>query len=122
MKMHLEHSDQRLITDYGPGSISVDGVAFRNAIMISPEAIVENWFEDDISSLELEDLEPVLKQKPEILIVGSGTNHRFPPPRLMVELAQQGIALGVMSTSAACRTYNVLVSEARNVSAALLQI
>lgn len=122
MKMHLEQSEQHLITDYGPGTISVDGNVFSQAIVVGKSGVLENWFEGTAAQLELKDLETVLENKPEILVFGSGERHEFPPPQLMAELSRRGVALEVMSTSAACRTYNVLVSEFRDVSAALLQI
>jgi len=70
----------------------------------------------------MEVLQPLLKDKPEILIFGSGTNHHFPAPKLVAELASRGTALETMTTSAACRTYNVLVAEFRDVCAALMPI
>ena len=122
MKMHLEQSEQHLITDYGPGSISVDGKAFSGSVMVGQMGIIEGWFEGEACELNMEALAPLIKHKPEIVVFGSGVNHQFPDPRLMAELSSQGIALEVMNTRAACRTYNVLVSEFRNVSAALLPL
>jgi len=38
----------------------------------------------------------------------------------MAELAERGLGLEIMDTAAACRTYNVLIHEQREVVAALL--
>jgi uncharacterized protein len=54
------------------------------------------------------------------VIIGTGERQHFLPPLLMMEFHGQGIGAEVMSTAAACRTFNVLVSEGRNVVAALL--
>ncbi len=120
--MHLEKSGQRLITDYGPGSITVDGERFDSAILVAKNGVSACNLPESPEELTLELLQPLIDEKPEILVFGSGRQHRFPPMKLMAELAAQGIALEVMKTSAACRTYNVLVSEFRDVCAALLPI
>ena len=55
------------------------------------------------------------------MLLGTGRRQRFPHPRLTAALAQAGIGLEVMDTAAACRTYNILMSEGRRVLAAFLQ-
>lgn len=122
MKMHLEKSEQKLITDYGPGSISVDGERFTSAILVAKSGVLTCEIPESPSDLTMEVLQPLIDEKPEILVFGSGLHHKFPPMQLMAELAAKGVALEVMKTSAACRTYNVLVSEFRDVCAALLPI
>ena len=44
----------------------------------------------------------------------------FPNPRLLARLVAAGIGTEVMDTRAACRTYNILAEEGRNVAAALV--
>ena len=58
--------------------------------------------------------------KPELVIFGCGARMRFAHPRLQASLINAGIGVETMDTAAACRTYNVLVSESRSVVAALL--
>ena len=57
---------------------------------------------------------------PEVVLLGTGSRQRFPHPRLSRPLADARIGLEVMSTAAACRTYNILMAEGRKVAAALL--
>jgi uncharacterized protein len=52
-------------------------------------------------------------------VLGSGPRQRFPEPQLLAAVMARGIGCEVMDTGAACRTYNVLVSEARRAVAAL---
>jgi len=54
------------------------------------------------------------------VLLGTGTTLRFPPPRLTRPLVEAGVGLEVMDTAAACRTYNILQGEGRNVVAALI--
>ena len=120
--MHLEKSDQRLISNYGPGKISVDGESYHSMVLVGKTSIGTSDFAGPVAELSLEVLQPLLEDKPEILIFGSGKNHHFPAPKLVAELASRGTALETMTTSAACRTYNVLVAEFRDVCAALMPI
>ncbi|MFK8078930.1 MAG: Mth938-like domain-containing protein [Granulosicoccus sp.] len=126
MKMHLETSDQNLISNYGTGVLSVNGQDFRSNILITKTRVVEDWFSGPLAELKLDHFEPLFDEveleKPEIVLLGSGSTHLFPDFALMAALKQKGIALEVMNTRAACRTYSVLVNEYRPVAAALIQI
>ena len=55
-----------------------------------------------------------------IAAVGSGERIRFPRPAWLRPLAERGIGLETMDTAAACRTYNILAQEGRQVAVALL--
>ena len=132
MKMQLETAEQRLISGYGPGSLAVDGTAYTGPILVTPSQVIEDWYSpvDGANPLERLNLEhfsallnpPEGEEQVEICLLGTGSNHRFPPMSLIAELASHGIALEPMHTRAACRTYSVLVNESRPVAAALLQI
>ena len=58
--------------------------------------------------------------RPEVILLGTGNRLQFPHPRLTRPLQQAGIGLEAMDTVAACRTYNILMAEGRQVLAALL--
>lgn len=126
MKMHLETSDQNLISSYGVGILAVNGQDFHRNILITKTRVIEDWFSGDIKDLSLAHFAPLFDgveaETPEIVVFGSGNTHIFPGFSLIADLKQRGIALEVMNTRAACRTYSVLVNEYRPVAAALLQI
>jgi uncharacterized protein len=65
-------------------------------------------------------LEPVFALRPEVVLLGTGARQVFPSPELLMCFHRRGIGIEVMATAAACRTFNVLVSERRKVVAALL--
>jgi len=126
MKFTLESSAQNLISHYGIGDIGVNGQAYAGSLIITPNQLAEDWYSGEVANLSMADFEPLfaLQQEPptEIIVLGTGTEHVFPPMQLMAELHAKGVALEVMNTRAACRTYSVLVSEQRPVAAALLPI
>ncbi len=126
MKIQLETSEQNLISHYGPGSISVNGTAYSSNILITGSAIFQDWFSGPLSELSLEHFKPLLAddlpgERPEIVLLGTGSNHTFPEMSLLAELKAHNLAVEVMNTRAACRTYSVLVGEHRPVAAALMQ-
>jgi len=126
MKMHLETSDQNLISNYGTGVLSINGQDFKSNVLVTQTRVIEDWFSGSLDELNLTHFEPLFDgvepESPEIVLLGSGSSHVFPSFALMAELKQRGIALEVMNTRAACRTYSVLVNEYRPVAAALIQI
>lgn len=80
MKMHLETSERNLIADYGPGKISVAGEYYTSVVTVGPGAVMTGPELPTIDNLTIDDFESVLALEPEIILLGTGTKHRFPPP------------------------------------------
>jgi uncharacterized protein len=120
MKLHQARVDGRnLFTGYGPGYVSVNGIRRVVSTVVLRDRILD-WDVGQFADLR-EDSFAWLAQLPvEIVLLGTGPTLRFPHPRLSQPLRDAGIGLEVMDTSAACRTYNILISEDRRVAAALL--
>ena len=123
-----ERGAYRLISGYGVGILGVDGVDHADNIIVTRTRVIERWHVgDDPAAIGVDDFRALLdppadEERVEILLLGTGAEHDFAPMRLMGELAREGVALEVMNTRAACRTYSVLVDESRPVAAALMQI
>ena len=75
---------------------------------------------DQITASAIIDVAP--GEVPPLLLLGVGAAPRWPLQTLADDLKQQGISLELMSTAAACRTWNVLISEGRNAAAALYAV
>lgn len=112
----------KVIRAYAPGRISVNDVLLQTSCILAPDRLLENWPPQRFEDITLDHLQVALDLKPEILVIGTGPTLRFPEARIMAVIQQLGIGLEVLDTAAACRTYNVLVSENRKVVAALLMI
>jgi len=122
MKMHLDNTTSNLIADYGSDGITISGRVYQQNLVVNATTVIEPWEVVKVETLSIEQLVAVLDLEPEIILLGSGTDHVFPPLQLQAEVSARGSALEVMSTSAACRTFNVLAAEHRRVAAALFQI
>lgn len=105
------------ITAYSPDCIKVNDAPYTQSLVISPHSLHLDWILEDLSA----DLFAQLcQQKPEVVLLGTGPRLIFPHPRLYQALTQAQIGVEVMDTAAACRTYNILMAEDRNVWAILL--
>ncbi len=115
-----QHPHANVVTHVGPDGIRVGELLLVRSVILSATEMVMDWAVKETDTLDFAALAPALAMKPGILVLGTGGRIRFPPSVLYAELAEQGIGLEVMDTAAACRTYNVLVSEDRPVVAALV--
>jgi uncharacterized protein len=107
------------IRAYAPGEIRVGERAIHTNCVVTADVILD-WAPQSVASITLADIEPILELSPEIVLLGTGATQRFPDSSLLGAILSRGVGCEVMTTGAACRTYNVLVGEDRKVAAALL--
>jgi uncharacterized protein len=103
-----------------PVRIWVGPAAYGHSLLVPWSGAVVPWHDGGFAGLEPAHFERIAALEPELVIFGSGSRLRFPKPALVRALIERGIGLETMDTGAACRTYNVLVSERRRVLGALL--
>ncbi len=119
MKLTLETSDVNLIRAWEPDAVRVGEKWLRGHLILSSQHIILDWVVSAPGSLQAQDLRPAIDLDPEVILLGTGRRLSLPDIDLMSKLAAQGIGLEIMDTPAACRTYNVLIHEGREVVAAL---
>lgn len=121
MKFHLDApGGLNLVRGYGPGQLRVGERTHTSSVILTATVIIEGWRPASVRDLTAADLEPVLGLAPEVVLLGTGAHQQFPDSAILRILYEQRIGVEIMDTSAACRTYNVLVSEGRSVAAALI--
>ncbi len=98
---------------------AVGGQLLTGAIALSWKGIVDSWPAPAPGALTAADLEPLISTGPDLILLGGGDDLRRSAPALMAGLQQKGIGCEVMGTAAACRTWNLLLAEGRQVAAAL---
>ncbi len=120
MKLHLTQTDDNnMITAYGDGYIDVNKQRHTQPLIVMPNQLLD-WSANDFNALSEADFAALAELAPEVVLLGTGDTHRFINPKLTVALTEKGITTECMTTDAACRTYNILMSEGRHVAAALL--
>lgn len=123
MQFNLETAKNRkLVNNYGPGYIEIGQQRLESGFFLFESEILPGWMDTDPKALSVESFNPILEKQPSILILGTGAKLIFPEPSVIAGLFKYQIVLETMTTSAACRTYNVLASEGRSVAAALMII
>ena len=119
--MQLTRDDHALhfIRAWEPGRVRIANRWVAGNVIVGAEHIVEDWTTIAPCALTIADLEPALALEPAIVLVGAGSDRIVPDVELMAAVAARGMGLEIMSTQAACRTFNVLLQEQRRVVAAL---
>jgi uncharacterized protein len=116
----IEDSGANLIEAYDDARIRINGRDYTGGLAVTAERVVLDWGPERIDELDARHVAELLASEPQVVVIGTGTRQQFPEPSLYVALLERGIGVEIMDTGAACRTYNILVSEGRRVVAALL--
>jgi uncharacterized protein len=120
MKLQPDKFDVQSVTGYGPGWVGINADKITHSVVIGSRGQRLDWQCTRFEDLTAEHFAQLAELGAELVIFGSGQRIRFPQPAWLQPLMAQRIGLETMDTQAACRTYNVLAQEGRNVVAALL--
>ena len=121
MKLHLSNAPGRnAVTGYGTDFIEVNGERHLTSLVVLPTRVETNWPLGPDNEINTDAIRFLASCEAEIVLIGTGSDQRFPHPAALRPLIEAGIGFEVMSTAAACRTYNILVAEDRSVAAGLI--
>jgi uncharacterized protein len=109
-----------VIRAYGNGELRVNENVYRGAIILSAATVIADASIQNLDDLITLGLPRTLALEPELVLLGTGARQIFPAASFGAQFLRAGIGFEVMDTSAACRTFNVLVGEQRRVAAMLL--
>lgn len=121
--MHFERdpaTEANAIVGCDGNRLRLRGATYATSVIVMRDRVIDPWRPAPVERLTIEDFSALLEQPPEVLLLGTGATQRMPPPALFAACAARGIGLEAMDNRAACRTYNLLLSEYRNVAAAIL--
>ena len=123
MKIEADiNQGQHKIDAYAAGSITVAGIPYATNIIITPQAVIEGQLPGSVNSLAERHIMTMLEHKPEVVLFGSGKSLLFPADEICEMLYIRQIGFEIMDTGAACRAFNFLSGEGRQVVAALFLI
>lgn len=121
MKLHTTSTQQyQTITAYDDNAVEINGVRFTHSLLVSPETTPTAWPVRSWESLTPSDFDPIAAAQPDVVILGTGLHQHFIHSGLIAALIARHIGVECMSNDAACRTYNILMSEGRKVLLALI--
>lgn len=110
------YTDATPVDSYGPNFFRVGGVLHHGAVLTGPKG-TGAWggYADTAPLLALiGDID--------VLFIGTGAEIAYIPAELREALDEAGLGFEVMNSPAACRTYNVLLSEGRRIALAVLPV
>ncbi len=110
------------ITRVEAGGVWVNGQAWTTPVVVPWDGPVRAWEVAGFDTLQALHFETLLADRPELVLFGTGARLRFVHPRLQHPLHAARVGIDTMDLAAACRTFAVLTSEGRRVSAALLPV
>lgn len=128
------------VTAYGVGYVEINGESYRHPVCFAPEGPIARWpIEDaaqltaaalrEIAGIEDNSADPMafldgdtapVSSGVEVVLIGTGARQVMLSGALVAPLLRLGIGVEAMSTQAAARTYNILMSEGRRVVVALI--
>jgi len=120
MKFVREANSAITVRHVAKGLLKIGNEDISENVVLFRESIHRGFNAADVATLTEEDFAELIAEKPEVVIFGTGWNTCLPPRDLVFALARRGIGFECMDTPAACRTFNILLSEDRDVAAVLI--
>ena len=111
--------DAQVIQSYGPGGFLIGNEAYRQPVLVLPDRVIL-WTAPPLAKLSAADFDAIAHEDPPVEVMLFGCpGGMLVPSQLRADLKALGLSIDAMDTGAACRTYNVLLSESRKVAVAL---
>lgn len=130
------------VTAFRDEHIEINETPYAHPVYFGPEGAIHEWkvaSAADITTAVLREIAGLKEEKrdpmaflndaaapqkpadaPEVILIGTGLKQHLLPAAVTAPLLKLGIGIESMSTQAAARTYNILMSEGRRVVVALL--
>lgn len=119
MKLHLTTGDGNLFTGYGNDYVEINKNRHSGGLIVSSNDI-RPWPAACFADLNDTHFALIAAMTPELVLIGTGQRIQFPHPKLYRALTDRQIGVDIMDVSALCRTFNVLISEGRQVVAGIV--
>lgn len=108
-----------MIDSYGFGRIVIDGKKYTSDVIIFPYRVMSDWWREEGHRLHVNDLDEVLKEKVDVLVVGTGYLGLMKVPTETRDfMEKEGFKLIIQPTREAWKTYNSLTKSGKKVVAA----
>ncbi len=123
MEFNLEvPQDLLFVRSVGEKGIRVSDEYYNSSFILTGQQIISDWNVSSTKDIDQASLQIIFDLQPELVLIGTGKAQIFLPPPVQALFFQRGIGFEVMTTDAACRTFNILITEGRQVVAALLPL
>ena len=121
MKLHATNTQQyQTVTAYDDDGVEFNLIRYEHSLIVLPETAPTKWDVRNFEELTASHFEQVAATTPDVVILGTGKKQKFIHPKLIAALSAQHKGVECMDNQAACRTYNILMTEGRKVALALI--
>lgn len=121
MKLHATNTQQyQTVTAYDDEGVEFNLIRYEHSLIVLPETAPTKWDVKNFEELTASHFEQVASTAPDVVILGTGKKQKFIHPKLIAALSAQHKGVECMDNQAACRTYNILMTEGRKVALALI--
>jgi uncharacterized protein len=120
MNINLEASELHAVQAYSNSKIQINSIIYEKSLIVSKTQVISDLSIKNILEMDEAYINLLTQFKPEVIIIGHENTGKLPPLSIMNQLLQQRIGIESMSIGAACRTYNILLSEHRAVVAGFI--
>lgn len=107
------------IISYSDDSFTLKDKVIKSNLVISKDHLIENWDVKSYKNLALQQFDEMITWQPEVILIGTANESGFQHHELLSYITSKNIGLEIMNMGAACRSYNLLIDEGRNVVACL---
>lgn len=124
MKIELDESlsAKNRIDAYSSDGLLINATRYEGSLIVTPDEIITDWPPRSADDLAVQHIQRLVDTEPEVLLLGTGAQLRFPANSILEPLIHARIGFEVMDTGAACRAYNFMMGEGRWVVAALIRL
>ena len=112
----IRFTDAVPVDGYGPGFFRIGGTVYQGPVIVLPSGVAA-WAGFTETAALLAAVGSI-----DVLFVGTGAEIAHLPATFREALEAAGLGVEGMSSPAACRTFNVLLSEGRRVGLALIPV
>src|SRR5215212_5409916 len=119
MEIHRESDDKHTIQSYTEKSVKINNIVYDQSLIITREEI-SFWPIVNLEQIDEEAISFLCSKHPKIILIGHQAPNLWLPPQLMQSLNQQQIGIELLNIGAACRIFNILLSENRDVLMVLI--
>jgi len=104
----------RQVEEYEFGRIKISGKNYTSDVIVSGDTVKESWWRREGHEVNPDDINPILKFNPEVVVFGTGYYGRVKVrDEVVKELERRGIEVLVLKTQDAVAAYRKLVEEGK---------
>lgn len=121
MKLSEDYTDgSYVIRAYTNSAVTINNHEYHNSLLVANHTLQPDWPVQQIDQITPQHWQQILELQPQVIIIGTGERIHFPHPSTYAAVIERGIGVEFMDSMAACRTYNILLSEDRSVVAGII--